>query len=148
MIRKLTIKYGYLVVTIGLVLGLVGAARAATGNSSGYAWGTNIGWLNFAPKDGGATVYSDHREGYVWAENIGWIRLGSHTGGSPHSYANSTQDNYGVNHDGQGVLSGYAWSTSAGWINFKPRGGGVTIDLATGSFRRYAWAENVGWIHF
>jgi uncharacterized repeat protein (TIGR01451 family) len=114
-----------------------------------YAWDTNAGWVNFRPTHGGGVaVYDDHLEGYAWAENIGWIRLGTHTGGSPHTYLNTTKDNYGVNRDGSGNLSGYAWSTNAGWINFDPTHSQVTIDPDTGRFDGYAWGENVGWIHF
>jgi hypothetical protein len=124
---------------------------AQTGNideTEKYAWGTNIGWVNFCPQHGGVTVYSDHLEGYAWAENIGWIRLGTHTSGSPHTYENDNQLDYGVNHDGAGNLSGYAWSTNAGWINFNPTHSQVTINMTTGSFDGYAWSENIGWIHF
>ncbi|NIO71943.1 MAG: hypothetical protein GTN71_23700 [Anaerolineae bacterium] len=128
-----------------------GQAQAATGNIdpvNKWAWGTNVGWINFRPEHGGVTVYSDHLEGYAWGENIGWIRLGTHTGGGTHHYDNTTSTNYGVNRDGSGHLSGYAWNTNVGWINFSPTHGGVTIDPATGSFDGYAWGENVGWIHF
>jgi hypothetical protein len=113
-----------------------------------WAWGTNVGWINFAPTHGGVTVYDDHLEGHAWGENIGWIRLGTHTGGSPHTYGNTAADNYGVNHDGNGNLSGYAWGSNVGWINFNPTHNQVTIDPATGSFDGYAWGENIGWIHF
>ncbi|MEI8240919.1 MAG: hypothetical protein WCI22_16010, partial [Actinomycetota bacterium] len=71
-----------------------------------WAWGTNIGWINLAPDNGGVTVYSDHLEGYAWGENVGWLRLGTHTGGSAHSYANDAAGTYGVNNDGIGNLSG------------------------------------------
>jgi len=83
-----------------------------------YAWSTNAGWINFNPAFGGVTVYSDHLEGYAWWENIGWIRMGAHTGGSPHTYDNSSDTGYGVNHDGSGNLSGYAWSASANYFNY------------------------------
>ncbi len=114
-----------------------------------YAWGTNIGWLNFSPSHGGGvTVYDDHLEGYVWAENIGWIRLGTFTAGTAHTYANgASAADYGVNNNGSGTLSGYGWSTNAGWVNFSPTHGGVTID-SSGNSNGYAWGENVGWIHF
>ena len=61
----------------GLILVLLTAGVAwAAGNVTGYAWGTNVGWINFNPDDyGGVTVYTNHLEGYVWGENIGWIRL-------------------------------------------------------------------------
>jgi len=151
MLRKIITYITYPVLIAGLVLGLVAVAQAATGNidpMNKWAWGTNVGWINFAPTHGGVTVYSDHLEGYAWGENIGWIRLGTHTGGSPHTYANTAADNYGVNMDANGNLSGYAWGTNVGWINFNPTHGGVTIDLANGRFDGYAWGENIGWIHF
>jgi len=111
------------------------------------------GWLNFRDDNGGATVFDDHLEGYVWAENIGWIKLGSHSGGSPHTYGNTDETDWGVNNDGAGNLSGYAWSENVGWINFNPVEHNqvtikVTINQTTGDFDGYAWAENVGWIHF
>lgn len=136
----------------GILVCLVTIVHAAAGNidpTEKWAWSTNVGWINFAPDNGGVKVYSDHLEGYAWAENVGWIRLGTHTNGSPHTYANTTQDDYGVNNDGTGNLSGYAWGTNVGWINFNPDGDKrVTIHPDTGSFDGYAWGENIGWISF
>jgi hypothetical protein len=151
MVRKMMMqrRYPLLIAVIGLCL--VAWAWAATGNidpTDKWAWGTNVGWINFADDNGGVTVYSDHLEGYAWGENIGWIRLGTHDGGSPHTYLNTTKDNYGVNNDGAGHLSGYAWGTNVGWINFAPTDGGVTINTSSGEFDGYAWGENIGWIHF
>ena len=151
MIRKIIIRIIYPVLMVGIVLSLVVGAQAQTGNidpTNKWAWGTNIGWINFRPAHGGVTVYSDHLEGHAWAENVGWIRLGAHTGGGVHTYANTSHTDYGVNHDGAGNLSGYAWGTNVGWINFNPTHSEVTIDPSTGSFDGYAWSENVGWIHF
>ncbi len=138
-----------IVLFVALFLGLVSVVYAA-GNidsTNKWAWGGNVGWLNFNPDDGGVTVYDDHLEGYVWAENIGWIRLGTYTGGDTYTYANDAPGTYGVNNDGSGNLSGYAWSANAGWIRFNPKDSQVTID-STGAFDGYAWGENVGWIHF
>jgi hypothetical protein len=149
MLRKVITYITSPVLIIGLVLGLVGVVYAAANidSTNKWAWGTNVGWINFAPTDGGVTVYSDHLEGYAWAENIGWIRLGSDGGGGTPYYANTTAANYGVNNN-SGTLSGYAWGTNVGWIKFDPTDGGVTIDTSTGSFDGYAWGENIGWIHF
>ena len=150
MVRKVITYITYSVLMAGLVLGLVGVAYAASNIDSTYkwAWGTNVGWINFNPTyGGGVTVYSDHLEGYAWGENIGWIRLGSYTGGGSHTYANTAADNYGVNNS-SGTLSGYAWGTNVGWIKFNPTHGGVTINTSTGKFDGYACGENVGWIHF
>jgi hypothetical protein len=107
-------------------------------DDSQYAYGENVGWINFEPNaagpNGGATVSSDKLTGFIWAENIGWINL------SPASYG-------GVFNDGSGNLSGYAWGENVGWINFSPSYGGVTIDL-NGDFGGWAWGENIGWINF
>ncbi len=109
-----------------------------------YAWGENVGWLNFEPNTGdGAQVASDKLIGYVWAENIGWINLDP----------NDADSNTGITNDGAGNLSGYAWGENVGWINFAPNvpgdsnDYGVKID-ADGAFYGYAWGENIGWINF
>jgi len=140
MLRKVITYITYPALIAGLVLGLFGVAYAATNidSTNKWAWGTNVGWINFADANGGVTVYSDHLEGYAWAENVGWIH-----------FQGTAQDStpYQVNNDGAGNLSGYAWSTSAGWINFNPNDSQVTID-GDGKFDGYAWGENVGWIHF
>jgi hypothetical protein len=105
-----------------------------------YAYGENVGWLNFQPGQGpGVTVGDANLTGYVWAENIGWINL------SPALYG-------GVANDGTGQLSGYAWAQNVGWINFNPKVAGdpnhygVAID-GQGNFDGWAWGENIGWIH-
>ena len=103
--------------------------------------------MNFRPFFGGVTVYPDHLEGYAWAENVGWVKLGSYSLGGSHTYANTSNADWGVNRSGA-ALSGYAWSETAGWINFNPTDGGVTADPVAGEFDGYAWGENVGWIHF
>ncbi len=139
------------VFTIAFAFAGVQAVRAASGDvdpTNKWAWGTNIGWVNFNPTYGGVSVYEDHLEGYAWGENIGWIRLGAYTGGGAHTYANDAATTYGVNIDGAGNLSGYAWGSNIGWINFNPTHGGLTVDPITGKFDGYAWAENVGWISF
>ena len=149
MLRKVITYITYPVLIVGIVLCLVGVAYAANIDSTNiWAWGTNVGWLNFAPTHGGVTVYSDHLEGYVWAENVGWIRLGTYDAGGTHTYANDAANTYGVNNDGIGNLSGYAWGTNIGWINFNPSDSQVTVDPVSGDFDGYAWGENVGWIHF
>ena len=110
-------------------------------DGSQYAYGENVGWLNFEPSEGpGVTVSDANLTGYVWAENIGWINL------SPSTYG-------GVSNDGTGLLTGLAWGENVGWINFNPKVAGdanhygVTIDHE-GNFDGWAWGENIGWIHF
>ena len=109
-------------------------------DGSQYAYGENVGWLNFEPNtEEGVHVASDKLTGYIWAENIGWINLDPNFGG--------------VMNEGTGFLSGYAWGENVGWINFNPKADGdpnqygVTIDH-DGNFNGWAWGENIGWIHF
>ena len=110
-------------------------------DGSQYAYGENVGWVNFEPNlpdpNVGATVTSEKLTGFIWAENIGWINLDP----------NDSDPNTGIANDGAGNLSGYAWGENVGWINFDPNYGGVTID-ADGDFDGWAWGENIGWIHF
>jgi len=151
-VAQLGVSWLFVIYLVGVALLLSsGQALAQTGNIdsvSKWAWGTNIGWINFRPTDGGVTVYEDHLEGYAWGENVGWVRMGAHNGGGSYTYVNTTKGDYGVNRDLSGNLSGYAWGTNVGWINFNPTHGGVTIDPISGSFTGHAWGENVGWISF
>jgi hypothetical protein len=127
------------VYTIAVVTAAAGVARAGNidpkdqGNQ--YAWGENVGWINFKPSQGpGVTVTSTSVRGFAWGENIGWIDLNPIDGG-------------GVQNDGIGHLSGFAWAENVGWINFAPNGASVSIG-ADGRFTGFAWGENIGWINF
>ena len=43
-----------------------------------YAYGENVGWINFEPSNGGVTIDSDGNfDGRAWGENIGWINFNS-----------------------------------------------------------------------
>jgi len=116
-------------------------------DGSQYAYGENVGWLNFEPNvagpNVGATVTSEKLTGFIWAENIGWLNLDP----------NDSDPNTGITNDGAGNLSGYAWAENVGWLNFDPNVPGdpnqygVTID-SEGNFDGWAWGENIGWIHF
>ena len=131
----------YLSVLLALTVILGGNAVLAENmdpddDGAQYAWGENIGWINFEPGgDGGsgAEVGDFGLTGYLWGENIGWINLSPVYGG--------------VTNDGEGNLAGYAWGENTGWINFSPTEGGVYID-ACGDFNGTAWGENIGWISF
>jgi hypothetical protein len=85
-----------------------------------YAWGENIGWVNFNPTHGNVDVSDTKITGYAWSENYGWINL------SP--------TNGGVLNDGNGNLSGYAWGENLGWIDFS----NVKVNPNTGEFSGYA----------
>ncbi len=136
-----------LVVTViaGLALSMSAFASTTDGtidSTNKYAWGENVGWINFGSTEGDVHITPLVMTGYAWGENIGWISLNCSNDNT------CATVNYGVvNDSGGGNLSGYAWGENVGWINFDPTYSGVTID-GNGTFSGYAWGENVGWISF
>ena len=84
--------------------------------SSSYAWGENLGWVNFGCQNCNVHVTDTALTGYAWSKSDGWINL---------SPASST----GVTNNCLGQLGGDAWSSHLGWINFS----GATIN-ASGTF--------------
>ncbi|KKS17763.1 MAG: hypothetical protein UU76_C0033G0003 [Parcubacteria group bacterium GW2011_GWC1_41_7] len=111
--------------------------------ASKYAWGENIGWINFQ----NVQVDNLALTGWAWAENAGWISL------SCENTNTCATGNYGVSNDGNGNLSGYAWNENLGWISFNcantntcATGNFKTTIDAQGNFQGWAWAENAGWI--
>ncbi|MDT7041192.1 kelch repeat-containing protein [Candidatus Nitronereus thalassa] len=109
-----------------------------------FAYGENIGWINFQPIFGpGVAVTDTTVEGFAYAENIGWINLHPSNGS-------------GVMNDGTGHLHGYAWAENVGWISMSCRNTDscatanyhVIIDPVTGELSGRAWGENIGWITF
>jgi hypothetical protein len=59
-----------------------GVNVAAGGELSGYAWGENIGWVNFDTASLGEQrarfdACSHRFYGFAWSENTGWINLGA-----------------------------------------------------------------------
>lgn len=84
---------------------------------TGYVWGNETGWINFAPTGAGVTV--DAATGLVygtaWSQAGGWINFrpsnsGTIVGGVP----------IGVSITADGALYGYAWfgGVYGGWIKF------------------------------
>jgi len=122
-----------------------------TSEANFYAWGENIGWLNWGTTEGDVFVPSSTADGdltgYVWGENVGWISLNCSNTSSCGSV------DYGVERS-QGNIIGYAWGENIGWLSFNCSNTsscgsvdyGVTIATSNGEFAGYAWGENVGWV--
>lgn len=138
--------------TLALLLAVALAASAyglGIDPTDKYAWGENIGWLNWGTTEGAVDVPEENGDfaGYVWGENVGWISL------SCSNTASCGTVDYGVSRTGDD-LSGYAWGENVGWISFSCANTGtcgtvdygVSIDTATNELQGYAWGENVGWI--
>lgn len=109
--------------------------------TSKYAWGENIGWINFGTTEGNIHITDSAMTGYAWSENLGWLPLNCSNDNSCNAV------NYKISNNGNGVLSGYSYSSETGYISFAPSNGGVTIN-SSGEFQGYAWGENIGWIVF
>ncbi len=111
-----------------------------------YAYGANMGWLNMrGDATNGAVVGWSFCTGSVWSANCGWISLGQGpTNGW--AYTNASTNDWGVNHDGYGLLSGCAYGANIGWVVFEQTYGKPTVNLFTGVLSGYAWGANVGWI--
>lgn len=106
-------------------------------SANNYAWGENVGWIDFGLDIGNVEVLSDKVTGYAYGSNIGWISLNCLNTNTCNSI------NYGVINDGNGNLSGYAWGENIGWIDFS----GISIN-ESGEFTGYAYSSNAGYVSF
>ncbi len=113
--------YKFLIISvfIGIFLfsniALASTTNGAIDSTYKYAWGKNIGWINFGASNGNVSITDSALTGYAWSDNYGWINLNPTTSG--------------VTNNAEGTLSGYAWGENLGWINFS----GVTIN-SSGEF--------------
>lgn len=90
--------------TIGIVSSFASQTDGTIDANSKYAWGENIGWINFAATGGNIHVTDSAVTGFAWTQNYGWI--------------NFNPTNGGVTNTPSGALGGYAWSSTLGWIPF------------------------------
>ncbi len=141
-------------VLLGSVASLWANATPSTINATNrYAYGANIGWVDWRGYTNGAAVIGQYVcSGYLYAANVGWIYLGNGAPTNSIQYLNLSADDVGVNQDGLGNLSGYAYGANIGWINFTNRDAngisfaGPKVDLKNGRMTGYAYSANCGWI--
>jgi hypothetical protein len=144
---------------LALCLLSLGASRAAStiDTTNQYAWGANIGWMNWRPDFDGANTEGVIGgeficSGYIYAANVGWINLGNGNPVNHIQYQNDSATDFGVNYTldpaqpGVGILRGFAYGANIGWINFESLGN-PRISLFTGTFSGYAYSANCGWIN-
>lgn len=81
---------------------------------TGYAWGDEIGWINFNPTDSGVTINpsTGALSGYAYANTGSWINF------NPTDVAGGTDVGVTINAEGQ--FAGWAWVSGAngGWMKF------------------------------
>ncbi|CAN5741075.1 hypothetical protein BH11PLA1_BH11PLA1_20050 [soil metagenome] len=147
-----------LAVAAPFVLASAALAQTTVDATNKFAWGENIGWINFRDANAGAQGVrflpgiENYMSGYAWGENVGFINFGDGTPVNGIAYANTTGADFGVNYSSTtGLLSGFAWGENIGWINFtttgQPPAQQARYDSAARRLRGYAWGENVGWIN-
>lgn len=111
-----------------------------------YAYGANLGWLDWRGDTSNGAVIGDYVcSGYIYSANVGWINLGSGAPTNSIRYQNLSANDCGVNHDGVGNLRGFAYGANIGWINFENTGA-PKVDLATGRLSGSVYSANCGWI--
>jgi hypothetical protein len=127
------------------------AAHAATTIDpfNKYAWGANIGWMDWTGGSGetatGAVIGEYVCSGYIYSANVGWINLGSGSPANGIQYQNNSATDFGVNLDAFGNLRGFAYGANIGWVNFETNGA-PTINMINGQMSGYVWSANCGWI--
>ena len=129
-----------------LLLPLAGRAATTIDTAAKYAYGANIGWMDWRGDTNSGAVIGEYAcGGNIYAANVGWINLGSGTPTNGIYYQNLDASDFGVNHDGVGNLRGYAWGANIGWLNFETNGA-ASVDLRAGRLSGYVWSANCGWI--
>jgi hypothetical protein len=134
-----------------VLLGALASGIAATtiDPASKYAWGANLGWLDWSGGSGetatGAVISQYVCSGYIYSANVGWINLGSGSPANGIQYQNNSATDFGVNLDAFGNLRGYAYGANIGWINFETNGA-PKINMINGQMNGYVWSANCGWI--
>lgn len=161
------------IVTIGIFWNNLNEAKGAPSSTpsgsvavTGYAWSSNIGWIQFNPSYGGVfyNTSTGNLSGYAWSSNIGWIKFNELSSyyplggtGTIAKAVTSTGAVEGWARACAGTQSGDCTSMTSrtdgwdGWISLKGSSPsyGVSINYTTGEFTGYAWgSEVVGWISF
>jgi hypothetical protein len=131
---------------LGLSLASSGSADTTIDADNHYAYGANVGWVDFRGNTTTGAVIGEYVcSGYLYSANVGWINLGTGVPADATHYQNASPLDFGVNNDGAGNLRGFAYGANIGWINFESNGA-PKIDLTTGKLSGYAYSANVGWI--
>jgi hypothetical protein len=129
-----------------LMTPLVGWTATTINVTNHYAYGANLGWMDWRGETNNGAVIGDYVcKGNIYAANVGWINLGSGVPANGIHYEYLDASDFGVNHDGFGNLRGFAWGANIGWINFETNGA-ASVNLRTGALSGYVWSANCGWI--
>lgn len=139
-------------------------AQTSARQMSGWAWSSNIGWVNFRGTDSrGTPLYGVNVDpstgalsGYAWSSNLGWLSFNSTDSrvcGTPAVYNNSTKtfSGFAVFLSGKSRTDGWDGCVKLGnsgiygWIVTNARKGSGNDQLSTDA-PNFAWGSTVvGW---
>ena len=141
------------IISFALLVAVSSLPAATTiDNVNKYAYGANIGWINWqGDVTNGAVIGEYVLSGFIYGANVGWINLGDGTPVNSINYLNNSATDFGVNAVPslticKADLRGFAYGANIGWINFENLGN-PQVDLASGALSGYAYGANVGWIN-
>lgn len=148
------IKGIFCAITFACLRAAINANAAGTINSTNaYAWGENIGFLDFRPSAADGVVIGEFIcSGWIWCANVGWINMGDGAPANHIQYSNRSATDYGVNsgidttQPGYATLRGYAYGANIGWINFEATGN-PRVRFTDGRLLGYAYCANCGWLN-
>lgn len=152
------------------------SAKAASTPVTGWAWSSNVGWIQFdtgvaspvvvsttTDLGHGASSYGAFR-GHAWSSNVGWLSFEPNdVAGCPTGFDGSVALLNGCNPTidlSSGAVTGWARVRSMipsgdGWLQLSGQnhntsgGGGVKLDPVSRAFSGYAYEPSaVGWIDF
>ena len=127
--KKIKFKFfGVLLVALCFLISnnaLASTTEGSIDSTYRYAWGENVGFVDFGSTNGNVVITDTVVTGYAYGENIGFINL------------------TGITNDNEGNLSGHAWGENVGWVDFSNTSIGID-----GVFSGYVYGENIGFITF
>jgi hypothetical protein len=144
-------------------LALQAHAASTISTNSSFAYGANIGWMDWRGDEtngcvgctNGVVIGEFVVKGFIYSANVGWINLGNGLPANGIQYQNNSANDFGVNNLGTGEIRGFGYGANIGWIVFT--NGSATgpllsteiprYDLTTGRFSGYAYGANCGWIN-
>ena len=123
------------------------SAQSTINSPNRYAYAGNLGWADARGDTTNGVVVGEYVcSGYAYGANVGWINFGSGAATNGVYYSNTSATDFGINQDGTGRLRGYAYGANIGWINFEDTGNPV-VNLTNGQLSGYAYSANCGWIN-
>lgn len=84
-------------------------AESTINSTNSYAWGANLGWINWKPSANDGVVIGEFIcSGWIWTANAGWINVGNGFPINRIQYQNNSATDFGINYGVDPLQPGYA----------------------------------------